>query len=137
MPLVPTEAFPKFENAIYSPMLISILEKDRKTIEGGPFKLKSPYFKLIDEALKLIRIELKETNIYMKRNNMKVIKGKSDGTFTEYEFVFGGYEEHRNYLNVRLRNRSEELISVYFAMVGSWTREPSNNFRKIARTRKY
>ena len=119
MPLIPTEALPKFENAIYFPMLISILEKDRKAIEGGPFKLKGPYFKLIEDALKIIRIELKDTNIYMKRNNMKVIKGKNDGTFTEYAFIYGGYEDQRRYLNVRLRNRTEELISVYFAMVGS------------------
>lgn len=119
MPLILTEALPYFENAIYFPMLISILEKDRITIEGGQFKLKEPYFKLIDNALKLIRVELKQTNIYLVRNNMKLIKGKNDSTFTEYAFIHGGYENHRRYLNVRLRNRAEELISVYFAMVES------------------
>ena len=97
-------------------MLISILERDRKAIEGGPFKLKGPYFKLIDDALKVIRIEIKETNIYMKQNNMKVIKGKNDGTFTGYTLIHGGYEDRRRYSNVRLRNRTEELIGVYFAM---------------------
>lgn len=116
MPHIPEEALLKFENAIYFPMLISILERDRKAIESGPLKLKGPYLKLIDEALKFIRIELKQTNIYMKRNNMQVVKGKNDGTFTEYAFIHGGYEDRRRYLNVRLRNRTEELISVYFAM---------------------
>lgn len=119
MPLIPTAAMSKFENAIYFPLLISILEMDKKAIESGPFKLKGPYFKLIDEALKIVRAESKETNIYLTRNNMKVIKSVNDGTFTKYVFMYGGYEEHRNYLNVRLRNRSEELISVYFAMVGT------------------
>lgn len=46
---------------------------------------------------------------------MKVIKVKNDGALTEYTFMHGGYEDHRRYLNVRLRNRTEELISVYFA----------------------
>ncbi len=114
MTLLPEGSLPKFENAIYFPMLITVLENDSKAIEGGPFKLKGPYLKLIDEALKLIRIELKETNIYMKRNNMQVVKGKNDGTFTEYAFIHGGYEDRRRYLNVRLRNRTEELISFYF-----------------------
>lgn len=116
MPLIPQDALPKFENAIYFPMLISILEKDLETINNGPFKLKGPYTKIIEEALKAIRAETKQTNIYLVRNNMKVIKGQNDGTFTKYVFMYGGYEEHRNYLNVRLRNRTEELISVYFAM---------------------
>lgn len=116
MPLIPQEALPKFENAIYFPMLINILEKDLKTIKNGPFKLPAPYIKMVDGALKAIRVELKQTNIYLKRNNMKVIKSVNDGTFTKYVFMYGGYEEHRNYLNMRLRNRTEELISVYFAM---------------------
>ena len=119
MPLIPTEALPKFENAIYFPMMITILEKDLETIKSGPFKLKRPYTKLIEETLNTVRAESKQTNIYLVRNNMKVIKEQNDGTFTKYVFMYGGYEEHRNYLNVRLRNRTEELISVYFAMVES------------------
>ena len=38
MPLIPQEALPYFENAIYFPMLISILVMDRKAIESGSFK---------------------------------------------------------------------------------------------------
>ncbi|MEK5070234.1 hypothetical protein [Sporosarcina sp. FSL K6-1508] len=115
MPLIPQDALPYFENMIYFPMIIQILEKDRKSIENGPFKLKGPYLKLIDGALEFIRIEQKETNIYLRRHSMKVIKGKNEGSLTQYTFMHGGYEDHRRYLNVRLRNRTEELISVYFA----------------------
>lgn len=117
MPLIPEKALPYFENAIYFPMLIQVLERDRSIIENGPFKLKSPYLKLIDESLNRINEEKKETSIYLRRNDMKVIKGDNDGTFTEFIFIHGGYEDHRKYLNARLRNRTEELLSVYFAMV--------------------
>lgn len=119
MPLISVEAIPHFENAIYFPLLIVILERDLEAIEKGTFKLKGPYIKIIDTALKIIRSEQKESSIYMRRNSMKVIKGKNDGTFTEYAFYNGGYEDHRRYLNVRLRNRTEELMDVYFAMVGN------------------
>ncbi|MEK3935904.1 hypothetical protein MKY41_11305 [Sporosarcina sp. FSL W7-1349] len=117
MPLIPVEALPKFENAIYFPLLIQVLERDRVAVERGPFKLKGPYLKLIDQALKNIHAEQKETNAYLRANKMKVIKGGNDGTFTEYSFLHDGYEDSRKYLNVRLRNRTEELMSVYFAMV--------------------
>lgn len=118
MPLIPTEALPHFENMIYLPMLIIILERDRNSFEKGPFKLKGPYVKLVNQATKLIRAELKDTSIYLRRHNMKVVRSQTDDTFTEYIFMYGGYEEHRRYLNVRLRNRTEELLSVYFAMAG-------------------
>jgi len=115
MPLIPQEALPYFENMIYLPMLVIILERDRHSFEKGPFKLKGPYIKLVDQANELVRAELKNTSIYLRRHNMKLIRSKTDDTFTEYVFMYGGYEEHRRYLNVRLRNRTEELLSVYFA----------------------
>lgn len=116
MPLIPPEALPYFENMIYLPMLLIILEKDRESFERGPFKLKGPYVKLVDEAAKIARAELKVTTVYLQRRNMKVIRNKTDSTFTEYVFMHGGYEDHRRYLNVRLRNRTEELLAIYIAM---------------------
>lgn len=116
MSLIPAEALEHFENRIYLPMLITILERDRAAFEIGPFKLRSPYLSLIDGALTLVRAELKATNSYLRRNNMQVLRGESDATFTDYTFIRGGYEDRRRYLNVRLRNRSEELLGMYFAM---------------------
>lgn len=113
--MYPTEAIPYFENRIYLPLLITILERDREAIERGPFKLRRPYLKLIEGALKLVQAELKETNAYMRRNKMQVIRGNTDATFTVYTFIHGGYEDCRRYLNVRLRNRSEELLEVFLS----------------------
>ncbi len=95
------------------------MERDRGEIEIGAFKLKKPYVDIIEGALKVARNEMKETSIYLKRNKMKVIKRLNDGTFTEYLFMHDGYEERRKYLNIRLRNRTEELISIYFTKSGN------------------
>jgi hypothetical protein len=114
MPLIPGEALPYFENMIYLPMIIKILEADGEVIKNGPFKLKNPYLRLIEGALESVRDEQKQTNIHMKRSNMRIVKGSNDGTFTEYKFIYKGHEDKRRYLNVRLRNRTEELINIYF-----------------------
>lgn len=116
MALAPAEHIKQFDMAIYYPMLISILERDRETFEKGPFKLKGPYLKLIDGALKAVRADQKESNAYMRSNKLKVLRRDNDGTFTEYIFIHGGYEDKRRYLNHRLRNRTEELMNMYFAM---------------------
>ena len=52
----------------------------------------------------------------MRERQMKVMRGTGDDTFTEYVFYHGGYEDHRRYLNLRLRNRVEELIRIYLSM---------------------
>ncbi len=117
MALIPREALPYFENMIYLPMIIKILERDREVIEIGSFKLKGPYINIVENTLKTVRSELKETNNYARSKNMKLIKKGKDDTFTEYAFIHGGYEDKRRYMNIRLRNRTEELISIYFAMV--------------------
>lgn len=118
MSSIPSEAIAYFENAIYLPMLIKILEKDLSTIEVSPFKLKRPYTNMIDQAIKNAQIELKKSNTYLKRNNMQLIKKGMDKDFTEYIFYSRGYEDLRRYLNIRLRNGTEELMSEYFAMTG-------------------
>lgn len=115
MVLIPTEALPYFENMIYLPMVLIILERDRVTIEKGPIKLKRPYIKIIDEAIQNAQAELKKTTVYLQRNHMKLLRGKMDDTFTEYTFLYGGYEEQRRYLNVRLRNKTEEILTFYFS----------------------
>ena len=117
MPSIPNESIPHYENAIYLPMLIKILEKDLLTIEVSQIKLKRPYTKIIDQAIKNVQTESKKSHIYLKRNNMQLVKKGTDKEFTEYAFYNGGYEDHRRYSNIRLRNRTEELMNEYFAMI--------------------
>ena len=62
MRFIPSEAIPYFENMIYLPIIINVLEKDRGEIEIGSFKLKKPYVDIIEGALKAARHEMKETN---------------------------------------------------------------------------
>ena len=113
---IPNESIPHFENAIYLPMLIKILEKDLLTIEVSQIKLKRPYTKMIEQAIKNVRVELKRSNVHLKQNKMKLIKEGTDKEFTEYAFINGAHVDHRRYSNIRLRNRTEELISEYFAL---------------------
>lgn len=68
MHLISAEALPHFGNMIYLPMLLIILEKDRDSFEKGPFKLKGPYVKLVDEATRAARAELgKPPSTYVAR----------------------------------------------------------------------
>jgi hypothetical protein len=101
------------EQAIYLPMVLTVLNRDLAIIEQAPFKLKRPYIELIEETMKAIQQELADVKKYMHKNKMKVERLKSDDTFTMYLFLYKGYEEHHNYFNPRLRNKVEELMRHY------------------------
>lgn len=116
MAMIPAESMPYFEKMIYLPMLLIILERDREAFENGAFKLKRPYINVVEQAVKAVQKDLKETKLYLRQNNMKVLKGTRDDSVTEYTFYYGGYEQNRRYLNVRLRNRVEELLDMYLNM---------------------
>ncbi len=102
-----------FEDMIYLPMLLTILDRDAKLVEEIPFKFKTPYLNVIKRADERIHKQLENTHIYFKEHQLQLIKGANDGTFTTYIFIEGANEYERRYMNYRLRNRSEELLSLY------------------------
>lgn len=101
------------EQAIYLPMVLTVLDRDFTVVEKSPFKLKRPYLELIEETMKIIQSELASVKKHMKLNGMKVERVKTDDAFTMYLFLYKGYEEHHNYFNPRLRNRVEDLLRHY------------------------
>ncbi len=101
------------EQAIYLPMVLTILNRDLQIVDSSPFKLKRPYVELIEETMKVIQGELAHVKKYMRTNKMKVERMQSDDAFTMYMFLYKGYEEHHNYFNPRLRNRVEDLMRHY------------------------
>lgn len=113
MMLIPNEVLVYVEKQIYLPMVLKILERDRRVLAYAPLKLNGPYLKLIDQVMEQVHVELRETKAYLTRHQMKVLRLGMDELFTEYEFIYKGYEEKRRYLNVRLRNRSDELLTEF------------------------
>jgi hypothetical protein len=101
------------EQAIYLPMVLTILERDLQIIENSAFKLKRPYLDLVEETMKVIQINLADVKRYMKQNKLKVEKLKHDEAFTMYLFLYQGYEEQHNYFNPRIRNKVQELMTYY------------------------
>jgi hypothetical protein len=113
--LIPQEALKHFNNAIYLPMLITILEKDILSIEETQLKFKRPYTKMIEQAFNSVRADLKKTNIYLLRNNMQLIKRNSNNEFTEFILSSGAYEKIEKYSSEDLKNHTEEKIADYLA----------------------
>ncbi|MBU9674165.1 hypothetical protein KQ939_12640 [Planococcus sp. CP5-4] len=113
MPLISRAEIAVFEKRVQLPMVLLILERDRECIQKGPFKLKAPYLELLDRAIERAKGDLAETIAFMRANGMKVRRGSKDDNFSEYVFCHGGYEDHRRYLNIRLKNAVEDQLRLY------------------------
>ncbi|TQR21779.1 hypothetical protein [Psychrobacillus vulpis] len=116
MSSISTDEYIYFENKLYLPILIKILEKDLETIIKHPFKLTRPYIAKVESALSNIRTELKKTDVYITRYNMRLVKGKTNEDYTEYTFIKSGHEEYRKYTRNQLREKTEELMCTYITM---------------------
>ncbi|MEI2366230.1 hypothetical protein [Niallia circulans] len=103
-----------FENAIYLPIVLTILDRDYKVADAAPFKLKHVYLNLIENTMKQVQKDMRENNNKMYKNKWKLVKGENDGYFTEYNFYFDGYHEVHRYFNDNLRNNTEKLLNHYF-----------------------
>lgn len=113
MPEIRAEDLIYFENQLYLPMLLKVLEKDIDQIYNLPLKLKRPYVKIAESAIEMIRKDLKASEMYLLRNSMKVFKWGSDSDSTTYIFQSRGIEDHRKFLNVEIKNKCEELLGAY------------------------
>lgn len=119
MTRIPEDDRNMIEKAIYLPMVITVLNRDLLVIESSPFKLKKPYLTLIEYVLKSVQEDLAEVRRYLRKENIKVSKLTGDESFTMYCFIYKGYEEHHNYFNPRLRNKTEEILCYYFLKSGN------------------
>ena len=103
------------EQAIFLPMVISILNRDLTQLnQHQPFKLNDPYIQLITSALKEAQKALYELKQHLRKESMKVQQIEHDEGFTTYLFIINGYEEKHKYFNPRIRHRVEELLTRYF-----------------------
>lgn len=115
MPLISRAEMLVFEKRVQLPMVLLVLERDREWIQKSSLKLKAPYVELLDQAISQVKGDLAETTDRMRHNGMKVRRGVKDDNFSEYIFCHGGYEDHRRYLNIRLKNAVEDLLRVYLS----------------------
>lgn len=113
VPDIRAEELIYFENQLYLPMLIKVLEKDIDQINKQPLKLKRPYLKIVEAAIEMINKDLKTSEMYLLRNSMKVFKRESSNDSTTYVFQSRGLEDHQKFLNVEIKEKCEELLGAY------------------------
>jgi len=102
-----------FEQSIFLPMVLTILNRDFKVVEKAPFKLRKPYLNLVDDTMKRVQKDLYNIKQQMIKKKMKVFELERDEAFTLFLFIINGWEEQHNYFNPRIRNEVQLLLEKY------------------------
>ncbi len=102
-----------FEQSVFLPMVLTVLNRDLSVIDQAPFKLKKPYINLIDETMKKVQKDLFVIKQMMKQKKMKATELERDEAFTLFLFVIDGWEEKHNYFNPRIRSEVSQLLEKY------------------------
>ncbi|RKJ11392.1 hypothetical protein D7X33_49260, partial [Butyricicoccus sp. 1XD8-22] len=97
------------DQAIFLPMLLTVLQRDLAAIDKGSFKLKQPYQISIEAIIRDVQKDLAAAKRYLHKNNIKIIRGRSENNFTFYTVMYKGGEEKRSYFNDKIRNNVEDL----------------------------
>lgn len=124
MPRISDDVRDVIEQAIYLPMLLIVLERDRMIFEKGNFKLRKPYLDLIEETLKVVHSDLKKAKQYMWKNNIKIEQIGRDSDFTHYMFCYNRFEEKHSYFHPRIRNKVQEFLEYYLYKRFSFQKKP-------------
>lgn len=129
MTRIPEKERDMMEQAIYLPMVLTVLKRDLIVMNKSPFKLKQPYLNMIEETIRLIQKELTEVKYYMHKNKLQVQQLRRDEAFTMFKFLYNGEEEDHNYFNPRIRNKVQELMEYYLFKrhYVAQARKPSRN----------
>ncbi|WP_078548295.1 hypothetical protein [Litchfieldia alkalitelluris] len=102
-----------FEQSIFLPMVLTILNRDLEIFNTAGFKLKKPYIHLIDETMNRVQKDLFLIKQKMKENKMKSVQLERDEAFTLFLFILDGWEEKHNYFNPRIRSEVSRLLEIY------------------------
>ncbi|OIJ11167.1 hypothetical protein BKP37_16030 [Anaerobacillus alkalilacustris] len=101
-----------FEAYIILSFARKVLQNDLLIVEKSFLKLKEPYIQLIHSSIGSISKELFEIKQQLHKRNIKIEFGNNDGTFTEFHCYFRGYVKTSRFLNLHLRNKVQDRLSV-------------------------
>ncbi len=113
MIIAPEQDEKVIDQAIYLPLVIKVLERDRKVIEQSPFKLRKPYLDYIEETIIAVQKDMAVVKRHMHKNKIKVERLGTEGNFTKHLVIYKGYEERRDLFNGRMRTVVEEYMQHY------------------------
>ncbi len=104
----------QLELGLYLPIMLTLIEVDKKVLATSTLKIKEPYLLLLEQVSRTAHHQLYQIKKAMTKNRMKVIEMERDELFTTYAFIVRGYETRHRYFNYHIKNKVQEMLNQYF-----------------------
>ncbi len=104
----------QLELGLYLPIMLTLIEVDKKVLANSTLKIKEPYLLLLEQVSQLAHHQLYQIKKTMMKNRLKVVEMERDDLFTTYAFIVRGYETRHRYFNAHIRNKVQQMLNEYF-----------------------
>ncbi|MFC2949964.1 hypothetical protein [Virgibacillus sediminis] len=109
------EEFQLAARFLFLSMAIVVIRQDTGHIQNGPFKIKGPYLKLLQDMEKAAVEERRRLRQEMNKQSIRVVRLNRNDSFSTFLFISGGHEEKRNYFNPAIRMKVEAIVQELMA----------------------
>jgi hypothetical protein len=113
MPLPTEEDLEAIKRYVIIPMVLTVLQRDKKVIEDSALKTKQPYLSLMDAAMKKAHGEIYDTRVSLRSSRIKIYDEKRTENTIEIKYTFRGYQHTASLLWHIIKNDVESMIQHY------------------------
>ncbi|MDQ0220714.1 hypothetical protein ELQ35_01990 [Peribacillus cavernae] len=99
--------------AVFLPIVLKVLEKDRLVIEKAKFTFRLSYLQLLEQTIAAVHKDIRKTKEHMWETGMKIEEEKLDDGTSRHVFIHKGQRESHTYPAITIRNNVYDLLDYY------------------------
>lgn len=98
------------------PMVLTVLQRDKKVIEESMLKTKGPYLSLMDAAMKKAHGEIYDTRVYLRSKGIKIYQEQRTETTVNIKYTVKGYQHEASLPWHIIKNEVESMMQRYLGV---------------------
>jgi hypothetical protein len=96
------------------PLIIAVLEHDKKVIASSPFKTKQPYMKLLDKAINRAEQDFISAKKDLYKTNIRIYQQTRTNAGIEFKYLYKGYHHPSMRSWDVIKYEITEMMEAYF-----------------------
>lgn len=104
------------KESVLLPILLTVLERDKKAIQESSIKIKEAYYYTIEQAMERVHTDLVVARNFLRDQGIKVYKEERIPNGVAIKYVYRGYHFSEKYLSYFLRAEIETRLKKYLGL---------------------
>lgn len=116
VPMPTEEDLQAIKRYVMIPMVLTVLQRDKKVIEESTLKTKGPYLALMDSAMKKAHGDIYDTRVFLRSKGIKVYQEHRTDTTVNIKYTLRGYQHEASLPWHIIKNTVESMMQSYLGI---------------------